>query len=85
MHGEIQISLFRCQENASLSHGQTAVEQIFSLGNALLNYNISEDSIKAKKVIEDHMLSNGLEPHTIHISNQLTQSVAMGRQKYQTF
>ena len=85
MHGEIQISLFRCQEKASLSHGQAAVEQIFSLGNALLNYNISEDSIKAKKVIEDHMLSNGLEPHTIHIPNQLTQSVAMGRQKYQTF
>ena len=31
------------------------------------------------------MLSNGLEPHTIHISNQLIRSVATTRQKYQTF
>ena len=69
----------------TLSHGQAAVERSFSLGNALLNYNMSEDSIKAKKVIKDHMLSNGLEPHTIHISNQLIRSVATARQKYQTF
>ena len=67
----------------TVSHGQA--EQSFSLGNALLDYNMSEDSIKAKKVIKDHMLSNGLEPHTIHISNQLIRSVAMARQKYQTF
>ena len=46
---------------------------------------MSEGTIKAKKVIKDHMLSNGLEPHTIHISNQLIRSVAMARQKYQTF
>ena len=49
----------------TLIHVQVAV------GNALLNYNMIEDSIKAKKVIRDNMLSNGLEPHTIHISNQL--------------
>ena len=67
------------------SHGQAAVERSFSLGNSLLNYNMSEDSIKAKKVIKDQMLSNGLEPHTIHISNQLIRSVATARQKYQTF
>ena len=63
----------------TLSHVQAAVEQSFSLGNALLNYNVSEDSINAKKVIKDHMLSSGLEPHTIHISNQLIQSVATAR------
>ena len=51
----------------TLSHGQAVVERNFSLGNALLNYNMGEDSVKAKKVIKDHMLSNGLEPHTIHI------------------
>ena len=69
----------------TLSHGQAAVERSFSLGNALLNYNMSEDPIKAKKVIMDHMLSNDREPHTIHISNQLFRSVSMARQKYQTF
>ena len=31
------------------------------------------------------MLSNGLQPHTTHISNQLIQPVATARQKYQTF
>ena len=67
----------------TLSHGQA--ERSFSLGNALLNYNMSQDSIKAKKVIKDHMLSNRLEPHTIHISNQLIRSVTTARQKYQTF
>ena len=46
----------------TLSHGQAAVERSFSLGNALLNYNMSEDSLKTKNVIKDHMLSNGLEP-----------------------
>ena len=66
----------------SLSHGQAAVEQSLSLGNALLNYNMSEDSIKAKKVIKVRILSYGLEPHTIHISNQLIHSVARARQKH---
>ena len=69
----------------TLSHGQAAVERSFSFGDALLNYNMIEDSIEAKKVIKDHVLSNGVEPHTIHISNQLIQSVATARQKYQTF
>ena len=41
--------------------------------------------MKAKKVITDHMLKNGLKPHTIHISNQLIRSVATARQKYHTF
>ena len=68
----------------TLSYGQAAVERNFNLGNALLNYNMSEDSIKSKKVIKDHKLSNGLEPHTIHISDHLIRSVATARQKYQT-
>ena len=76
---------FRLKIVLTFSHSQAAVERIFSLGNALLNYNMSEDSTEAKKVIKDHMLSNDLEPHTIHISNQLIQSVATARQKYQTF
>ena len=33
----------------TLIHGQAAVERSFSLVNALLNYNMIEDSIKAKK------------------------------------
>ena len=61
----------------TLSHVQAAVERSLSLGNALLNYK--------RLHVKDHMLSNGLEPHTIHISDQLIRSVAMARQKYRTF
>ena len=46
---------------------------------------IWEVLIKAKKVINDILFSNGLEPHTNHISNQLIWSVATARQKCQTF
>ena len=63
----------------TLSHGQAVAKQSFRFDNALLNYNMSEDSMKAKKVIKDHMLSNGLEPHTTHISNQLIRPVATAR------
>ena len=45
---------------------------------------IWEVLIKAKKVIND-IMSNGLEPHTNHISNQLIWSIATARQKCQTF
>ena len=55
------------------------------VGNTLFSYNMCEDKIKAKSVIKDLLLSNGLEPHTIQISNQLIRSVAQARQKYQTF
>ena len=54
-------------KDLSFLHGQAAVEQNFSLGNAFLNNNMSEDSIKAEKVIKDHMLSNGLEPLILSI------------------
>ena len=53
----------------TLSHGQASVERSFSLSKSVLNHTISEDSIVAKRVIRDHMLSNGLEPQSIVISN----------------
>ena len=55
----------------TLSHGQASVERSFTFNKSVLNYNITEDSIVAKKAIRDHMLSNGLEPQSIVISNQL--------------
>ena len=38
-------------KDLSFLHGQAAVEQNFSLGNAFLNDNMSEDSIKQKKLL----------------------------------
>ena len=52
--------LFLVKIVLTLNHGQAFVECSFSLNKSVLNYNISEDSIVAKKVIRDHMLSNGL-------------------------
>ena len=46
----------------TLSHGQDAVERSFSLGNALLNYEVSK---QAKKVLKSHILSNDLEPDPV--------------------
>ena len=60
----------------TLSHGQASVECSFSLNKSVLNLSISEDSIVAKKAIRGHMLSNGLEPQSIVISNELVQFVS---------
>ena len=52
----------------TLSHGQASVECSFILNNSvLLNNNVSEGSIVAKKAIRDYMFSNGLEPQSIVI------------------
>ena len=68
----------------TLSHdGQAAVERSFSINNSVLNLNIKEDSIVAKKIVKDHMISNSLKPYTISITNQLIRSFYAARQKYQ--
>ena len=69
----------------TLSNGQASVECSFTFNKSVLNYNITEDSIVAKKAIRDHMLSNGLEPQSIVISNQLVWFVSGACQKYQDY
>ena len=53
----------------TLSHGQASGERSFSLNKSVLNHNISKDSIVTKKAIRDHIVSNGLEPQSIAVSN----------------
>ena len=55
----------------TLSHRQASVEGSYSLNKSVLNHNISENSIVAKKAIRDHILGNGVEPQSIVISNEL--------------
>ena len=69
----------------TLSHGQASVECSFSLNKSVLNQKISEDSIVAKKAIRDYMLSNGLEPQSIVIPNELVRCVSVARQRYQDY
>ena len=48
-----------------LSHGQASVERSFSVNKSILGVNMKVESIVARKVIRDHMLSNKVQPHTI--------------------
>ena len=53
-----------------LSHGQSAVEHSFSLGKSFIGENISEECIRNKKLIKDHMLANNITPSTIQITKE---------------
>ena len=66
----------------ALSHGKASVEQGFNLNNAVLKTNMSPNTIIAKRIIKDHMLSNDLAPHTIIISAAMIKSFRSARQKY---
>ena len=66
----------------SLGHCQASVERSFSVNNTVINVNMSEDSIVAKKIIKDHMISNKLTPESVQINNKLLRSVSTARQKY---
>ena len=47
----------------TLSHGQADVERVFSLNKGTLQTSIGENSIVSKRLVKDHMLTNGLKPH----------------------
>ena len=52
------------------------------MNNSVLNLNMKEEPIVAKKIVKDHMISNGLKPYTVPTTDQLIRSVATARQKY---
>ena len=66
----------------TLSHGQASAERSFSVNITVINVNMSEDSIVAKKIIKDHMISIRLTPKSVQITNKLLCSVSTARQKY---
>ena len=66
----------------TLSHGQASVERSFGVNNTVINVNMSKDSIVAKKIIKDHMISSKLTPESVQITNKLLRSVSTARQKY---
>ena len=68
--------LFLLKIVLTLSHGQASVECSFIFNKSVLNHNISEGSIFAKKAIRDHMLSTGFEPQSTVITNELVQFVS---------
>ena len=68
-----------------LSHGQSAVECSFSLGKSFIVENISEESIRNKKLIKDHMLANNITPSTIQITKKMQTDYKCARTKYEIY
>ena len=58
----------------TLSHGQADVERGISLYNVVLQSNMKHDSVVSKRLIQDHLVSNNLKPHTMEINSQLRSS-----------
>ena len=67
----------------TLSHGQAAVERGFSVNKSILENNMKEDSIVARKLIRDHMLAHSLSPESFIITKPLISSCLSAHRKYQ--
>ena len=67
----------------TLSHGQAAVERSFSINKSVVDVNMKEESIVARKTIKNHMLSNDVQPDMIEISNKMINFYRSARQKYE--
>ena len=69
----------------TVSHEQDAIERGFSLNKTILDVNMKEESIVARKIIRDHMLTDSIHLHTIDINNAMIVSFKAARQKYQLY
>ena len=63
----------------TLSHDQASAERSFNVNNTVINLNMSEDSIVAKKIAKDHTISNEVTPLSVQITNKLLRSVSTAR------
>ena len=67
----------------TISHGQASVKHGFSHNNVVLKTKMSPETVIAKRMIKDHMLSHDLKPYTIKISKPLVLAFKSARQKYE--
>ena len=68
----------------TLSHGQASVERGFSANGTVVEQNLNEKSIAARRLVKDHMLSNNLQPYNIEISNKMIINVKSAHQSYRS-
>lgn len=68
-----------------LSHGQASVERGFNINKTVNKFNISQDSIVARKLIIDHMQKKNISPSKIDMSLSLVKSVKASRRRYATY
>ena len=52
----------------TLCNVQASAERSFSVNNTVINVNMSQDSIVAKKIIKYHVISNKLTPESVQIT-----------------
>ena len=68
-----------------LRHGQSAVKRSFSLEKSFILENISEESIRNKKLIKDLMLANNIIPSTIQIIKKMQADYKCAQTKYEIY
>ena len=68
-----------------LSHKQSSVERSFTLGNSFIVENISQESVRNKKLIKGHMLANNITPSTIQITKKMQTDYKWARSKYEIY
>ena len=69
----------------TLSHGQADVERVFSLNKGTLQTSIGENSIVSKRLVKDHMLTNGLKPHEMDFPQDFMASCRKARNRYHEY
>ena len=66
----------------TLSHGQASVERGFSFNNFSVKTNMTPATIISRRTIKDHLIANGLKPHTVEITSSIIKAFRSARQKY---
>ena len=56
----------------------------FNVNGTILEQNLNEKSITARRVVKDHMLSNNLQPYNIEISKKMLINVKSAHQRYRS-
>ena len=57
----------------------------FSLGKSFIVENISEESIRNKKMIKGHMLANSITPNNIQITKKMQTDYKCAQTKYEIY
>ena len=69
--------------DVTLSHGQASLERGFSKNKFILETNMKEESISARKLIRDHMLAHSLIPKSFLILKHVITSCLSAHRNYQ--
>ena len=58
------------------------MERGFSINNAILETNILPETVVSKRIVRDHMIAKGLQPHTIKIDKPIMLAAKGAWQKH---